>query len=31
VDAALQRAKEINAAFGGVGKEMADDFHRTSL
>jgi SulP family sulfate permease len=31
VEAALQRAREINAAFGGVGPEMADDFRRTSL
>lgn len=31
IEAALQRAGEINAAFGGVGKEMADDFQRTSL
>ena len=31
VEAALQRAREINAAFGGVGSEMADDFRRTSL
>lgn len=31
IEAALQRAREINAAFGGVGKEMADDFQRTSL
>jgi SulP family sulfate permease len=31
VEGALQRAREINAAFGGVGEEMADDFQRTSL
>ena len=31
VEAALERAKQINAAFGGVGSEMADDFSRTSL
>jgi SulP family sulfate permease len=31
VQAALDRAREINAAFGGVGQEMADDFQRTSL
>jgi SulP family sulfate permease len=31
VDAALQRAREIGAAFGGVGQEMAEDFERTSL
>jgi SulP family sulfate permease len=31
VEAALQRAQEINAAFGGVGREMADDFRRASL
>jgi len=31
VEAALQRAREINAAFGGVGPEMADDFRHTSL
>jgi SulP family sulfate permease len=31
VEAALQRAREINAAFGGVGPEMADDFRRSSL
>jgi sulfate permease, SulP family len=31
VEAALQRAAEINAAFGGVGQEMADDFQRSSL
>jgi len=31
VEAALERAKQINAAFGGVGSEMAADFSRTSL
>ncbi len=31
IEAALQRAREINASFGGVGQEMADDFRRTSL
>jgi sulfate permease, SulP family len=31
IEAALQRAGEINASFGGVGQEMADDFRRTSL
>ncbi|MFZ0589062.1 MAG: SulP family inorganic anion transporter [Bryobacteraceae bacterium] len=31
IEAALQRAGEINSAFGGVGEEMADDFQRTSL
>jgi SulP family sulfate permease len=31
IEAALQRAREINAAFGGVGQEMAEDFQRTSL
>jgi sulfate permease, SulP family len=31
VDAALQRAGEINAAFGGVGAEMANDFQNTAL
>jgi sulfate permease, SulP family len=31
VEAALQRAREINAAFGGVGEEMAEDFQRASL
>jgi sulfate permease, SulP family len=31
VEAALQRAREIGAAFGGVGQEMAEDFQRTSL
>jgi SulP family sulfate permease len=31
VEAALQRAAEINAGFGGVGQEMADDFQRSSL
>ena len=31
VEAALLRAREINAAFGGVGQEMADDFRSKSL
>ncbi len=31
VEAALQRAREINAEFGGVGQEMAEDFRRSSL
>jgi sulfate permease, SulP family len=31
VESALQRAREINADFGGVGQEMADDFRRTSF
>ena len=31
VQAALDRAREVNAAFGGVGQEMADDFQHTSL
>jgi SulP family sulfate permease len=31
VEAALKRAQEINAAFGGVGQEMAHDFERSSL
>ncbi|MBV8550163.1 MAG: STAS domain-containing protein [Acidobacteriaceae bacterium] len=31
VEAALQRAREINAAFGGVGEEMAGDFQHTAL
>jgi SulP family sulfate permease len=31
VEAALQRARDINANFGGVGQEMADDFQRTAL
>ncbi len=31
VEAALERAAEINAAFGGVGQEMADDFQHQSL
>jgi SulP family sulfate permease len=30
VQAALDRAREINTAFGGVGPEMADDFQRTA-
>jgi sulfate permease, SulP family len=31
VEAALNRAREINAAFGGVGSEMARDFERVRL
>jgi SulP family sulfate permease len=31
VEAALNRAREINAAFGGVGSEMARDFERIRL
>jgi SulP family sulfate permease len=31
VEAALQRAQQINAAFGGVGQEMADEFRRASI
>jgi SulP family sulfate permease len=31
IEAALQRAREINTGFGGVGQEMAEDFRRTSL
>jgi SulP family sulfate permease len=31
IEAALQRAGEINTGFGGVGQEMADDFRRSSL
>jgi SulP family sulfate permease len=31
VEAALHRAREINAGFGGVGQEMAHDFQRSSL
>jgi SulP family sulfate permease len=31
VEAAIERAKQIGEAFGGVGSEMADDFSRTSL
>jgi len=31
IEAALQRASEIHTYFGGVGKEMTDDFQRTSL
>jgi SulP family sulfate permease len=31
IDAALQRAGEIQEDFGGVGKEMARDFERSSL
>ena len=31
VEAALQRALEINTAFGGVGQEMAHDFERSPI
>ena len=31
VEAALERARQVNAEFGGVGQEMADDFRRSSL
>jgi SulP family sulfate permease len=31
VEAALQRAREIGTAFGGVGKEMAEDFQNASI
>jgi SulP family sulfate permease len=31
IDAALQRAGEINSAFGGVGQEMAGHFQQTRL
>jgi len=31
IEAALQRARDINSAFGGVGQEMADHFQRTDL
>jgi SulP family sulfate permease len=31
VEAALLRAKDIAEAFGGVGREFADDFQRSSL
>jgi SulP family sulfate permease len=31
VEAALERASEINAGFGGVGQEIADEIRRTSL
>ena len=31
VEAALQRAREINIAFGGVGQEMAHDFERSPI
>jgi SulP family sulfate permease len=31
VEAALERAKQINAAFGGVGSEMAEDFSRSKM
>jgi sulfate permease, SulP family len=31
VEAALQRAREINSAFGGVGQEMANGFRQTAL
>jgi SulP family sulfate permease len=31
VEAAIERAKQINAAFGGVGSEMADDFTNSPI
>jgi SulP family sulfate permease len=31
VEAALERARQINSEFGGVGGEMADDFRRSPL
>jgi sulfate permease, SulP family len=31
VEAALARAREISAAFGGVGQEMAEDFQKSSI
>jgi SulP family sulfate permease len=31
IEAALARAGEINAGFGGLGQEMAEDFQRTPL
>jgi sulfate permease, SulP family len=31
IQAALQRAREIGTAFGGVGEELADDFQRSSI
>jgi SulP family sulfate permease len=31
VESAIERAKQINAAFGGVGSEMAHDFERSNL
>jgi len=31
IEGALQRARDINSAFGGVGQEMADHFQRTAL
>lgn len=31
IEAALQRARDISNAFGGVGQEMAADFRRSSL
>jgi SulP family sulfate permease len=31
VEAAMERARQINAAFGGVGEEMAHDFLKSSL
>lgn len=31
VEAALDRAREVNAAFGGVGAEMAHDFECAAL
>jgi SulP family sulfate permease len=31
IEAALERARQINAEFGGVGQEMAEDFQKTIL
>jgi SulP family sulfate permease len=31
VEAALERAREVGTAFGGVGPEMADDFQKSSM
>jgi len=31
VEAAIERAKQINSAFGGVGSEMADDFSKSTI
>jgi SulP family sulfate permease len=31
VESALERARQIYAAFGGVGSEMAEDFSRSSM
>ena len=31
IEAALQRAREINADFGGVGHEMAQDFRSQTM